>query len=122
MRNTKQKELILEIINHSDIHPTAFEIYKESRKKISNISLGTVYRNLNLLVEGSLIKRVKMPNNIDRYDKLNNNHIHFICTNCNKLIDLENIDKEPTMINGNKVLDYEINYKGICKNCIEKEK
>lgn len=122
MRNTKQKELILSIINHSKKHPTAFEIYQECQKKITNISLGTVYRNLNILVNEALIKRIKMPNNIDRYDKINNKHIHFICSSCNTVLDLAYIDKEQTIVNDNKVLDYEINYKGICKKCLEKEK
>lgn len=121
MRNTKQKELILEIIKYSYSHPTALEIYQKSREKISNISLGTIYRNLNILVNQQLIRRIKMPNNIDRYDKVNNDHIHFICLKCNKVLDLEKIENTPTMINENKVLDYEVNYKGICKNCLEKE-
>ena len=114
MRNTKQKELILEIIKYSYSHPTALEIYQ-------NISLGTIYRNLNILVNQQLIRRIKMPNNIDRYDKVNNDHIHFICLKCNKVLDLEKIENTPTMINENKVLDYEVNYKGICKNFLEKE-
>lgn len=121
MRNTKQKELILTIINQSYSHPTAIEIYKECRKEISNISLGTVYRNLNLLVDQLQIKRIKMPNNVDRYDRIENKHIHFICTACNKITDLEDLKEKPTMINENKVFDYEMNFKGICKNCLEKE-
>ena len=62
-----------------------------------------------------------MPNNVDRYDKMENKHIHFICTVCNKIIDLEDLKEHPTMINENKVFDYEMNFKGICKNCLEKE-
>lgn len=121
MRSTKQKELILDIVNHSYSHPTAAEIYQKCREYISNISLGTVYRNLNLLVLDGLIKRIKMPDNVDRYDRVDNHHIHFICVRCNKILDLENIDGGYKMINEHKVLDYEVNFKGICKNCLEKE-
>ena len=59
MRNTKQKELILNIINHSNTHPTAFEVYEEAKKELHNISLGTVYRNLNVLLENKKIIQIK---------------------------------------------------------------
>ena len=58
MKNTKQKELILNIINNNYNHLSADEIYKKCQKTISNISLGTVYRNLNNLVKEQKIKRL----------------------------------------------------------------
>lgn len=51
MRNTTQRNLILDIINNSCEHLTAEEVYEIARKSILNISLGTVYRDLNILVE-----------------------------------------------------------------------
>ena len=50
LRNTKQRDLILSIVNNSYSHPGALDIYNEAVKLIPNISLGTVYRNLNLLI------------------------------------------------------------------------
>ena len=88
MRQTKQNTLILDIVNNSYNHPTAYDIYLICKNKIPNISLGTVYRNLNNLVESGKILRIKMPNNIDRYDKIYNKHAHFICIKCNKIIDI----------------------------------
>lgn len=117
MRNTKQKNLILSIINNSYSHPTGYEIYEISKKTIPSISLGTVYRNLNNLVDDGKIKRIKMGNNIDRFDRVENPHIHFICLRCHKVIDLEQIEQKEKEINGNQVIDYEINYRGICKEC-----
>ena len=69
MRNTRQKDLIYEVVVSRSCHLTADEIYNECIKSIPNISLGTVYRNLNSLVDSRKIRRIKMPNNIDRYDK-----------------------------------------------------
>ena len=69
MRNTKQKKLILEIINNSCIHPTAYEVYEECVKEIPNISLTTVYRNLNALVRGGNIQRLEISGDMARYDK-----------------------------------------------------
>ena len=119
LRNTKQKDLILSIINNSYCHPNAEYIYNECRKTISNISLGTVYRNLNNLVENGQIKRIKMPDNIDRYDKIKK-HAHFICIKCSQIIDLD--DKyinDINYIDNNKVLDCEVNFKGICEKCMK---
>ena len=60
MRNTTQRNLILDITNNSCEHLTAEEVYEIARKSISNISLGTVYRNLNILVELQKIRKIKM--------------------------------------------------------------
>lgn len=120
MRKSKQNDLILEIINNSYNHPNAYMIYEECRKKIPNISLGTVYRNLNNLVNNMKIKRIKMPDNIDRYDRVNNFHSHFMCLKCMEIYDLDFKDNFfHDNLNGNKVLDYEISFKGICKNCLD---
>lgn len=120
MRKSKQKDLILEIINNSYNHPTAYMIYQKCKEKIPNISLGTVYRNLNNLVNDLKIKRIKMPDNIDRYDRINNFHAHFMCFNCKEIYDLEFKDNFfQENLNGNKVLDYEISFKGICKKCLD---
>ena len=78
MRNTKQKQLILQIINNSTNHLNAFEVYEEARKSMPNISLGTVYRNLNMLVEEKNARRLKATNGIDRFD----NTIGYELHNC----------------------------------------
>lgn len=117
MRNTKQRECILNFINGVYIHPTANEVYLEVKKEIPNISLGTVYRLLNRLVEEGKIKRIKMLDNIDRFDKIDNFHAHFLCQKCNKVYDLSNFDNFRVSINDHLVVDYEINLKGICLNC-----
>ena len=88
MRNTKQSNLVLDIVNSSCNHPTAYDVYMESIKIIPNISLTTVYRNLNKLVEKRLIQRFELKDNIVRYDK-NTCHDHFICTCCGNVYDLE---------------------------------
>ena len=122
MRNTKQKNLILSIVENSSTHPTAEEIYNICRENISNISLGTVYRNLNLLVTQGLIRRIKMENHIDHFDHSNYSHAHFICIECGEIIDLDKkYIVEKNQIDENIVLDCEVNYKGICKECKERD-
>lgn len=122
MRNTKQRELILNIVCSKCVHMTAEEIYKECLKSIPNISLGTVYRNLNFLVNSKSIKRIKMPNNIDRYDK-NIIHSHIICNKCGKVEDvILNFNIKIPKIKNYEVSDYDLCFNGICNDCKEKEK
>ena len=116
MRNTKQKELILTIINNSYSHPTAYDVYLECKKEIPNISLGTVYRNLNTLLESHSIQKIKSTDNIDRYDKMIN-HCHFICTICNKIIDINENVNYNEYIGENKVLNCKLILEGLCKDC-----
>lgn len=118
MRKTRQKNLILKIINNSCSHPTANEIYEEARKEIENISLGTVYRVLNNLIEKGEIRMIHTIDNIHRYDNIKVKHDHFICVKCGRVEDVDkmrNIDL--ATINDNKVLDCDITYKGICSKC-----
>lgn len=118
MRNTKQRQMVLDIINNSYNHPTAYMVYQECIKILPNISLGTVYRNLNALVSLGKIQRLDVPNQMVRYDKIIS-HDHFVCLECGNIIDLNrsNIVYDD-MINGNKVLECKISYEGICFDCL----
>ena len=60
MRNTKQRECILDIINNSYDHLNAYQVYDKAREIISNISLGTVYRNLSWLCDNDKIRFLDM--------------------------------------------------------------
>ena len=110
MRKSRQRELILEIINHSYDHPTAYMIYEKCQHKIPNISLGTVYRNLNSLVNDLKIKRIKTVDSFDRYDRIDDFHAHFMCFECMQIFDLNFSDnllqKE---FNGNKISEQTLN-------------
>ena len=120
LRNTTQRNLILDIINNSCNHLTAEKVHEIARKSISNISLGTVYRNLNFLLDQGSIRKIKI-NSIDHFDNVKKFHNHFICTKCNTIYDV--FEKESITNNTcGKVMSYEIIYKGICNKCIEEEK
>ena len=116
MRNTKQRELILNIINNSYNHPSAYDVYLQCKSVIPNISLGTVYRNLNTLLESNSIQKIKSTDNIDRYDKMIT-HSHFICTLCNKIIDINEKVNYNEYVGENKVLNCKLILEGLCKGC-----
>ena len=121
MRNTKQRGLVLEVINHSYHHPTAYQVYQKCIERLPNISLGTVYRNLNTLVELGEIQKLDIPGEVTRYDK-NENHSHFVCVKCGHIIDLDSSEETyPQRIDKNLVLKCRICYEGICYDCLGKE-
>lgn len=121
-RNTKQRELILNIINKSYSHFNAYEVYGLCKEKIPNISLGTVYRNLNSLVEDKCIRLIKIDDVSQRYDRIDDKHAHFICIRCGIIKDVhDRYFEDDFSIDGNMVIDYEIDFKGICNECLKRE-
>lgn len=83
---SKQREIILEtlcILNH----PTAEQLYDSVHKTNPTISKSTVYRNLNVLIEDELIRKVKVLGSPDRFDYISKEHYHAICKSCGKVFD-----------------------------------
>ena len=123
MRNTKQRSLVLEVVNRSDCHPTALEVYQECQKIIPNISLGTVYRNLSFLVENGQILKISTGKGPDHYDGFTDAHNHFVCKCCGKVLDLDYttdekiIEKASENFNG-EIKGYELQFYGICEECL----
>lgn len=123
MKNSKQRNIILKIVQDNCNHPDAYTIYELARKELPNISLGTVYRNLNLLSELGNIKKIIVPNGNDRFDKTIINHSHFHCIKCSKVLDIEvNLDSKNIEKNNNcKIISEDIVISGICQKCLKKE-
>lgn len=126
MRYSKQREAVLNAVLWSLDHPTAEMIYEKVKKEIPNISLGTVYRNLNTLVEKGMIKQVLLPNEGSRFDKTLEDHNHFYCEKCKGLFDipqsnLNQINKAIEEETGFQIYSQNIIFEGICKNCRKKE-
>ncbi len=122
MRNTKQRDTVLKIVEEACDHPSAETIYNRARTLIPDISLGTVYRNLKLLVELGKIREVAILNAGDRYDKTLGVHAHFHCTRCGEVTDvldlnLDGIESEISAKTGNKIEGADVLFTGICKRC-----
>ena len=115
------REGILKDVQSRRDHPTANMVYESVRKEQPNISLGTVYRNLNVLVEHGLISKSSTGMGSDHFDGYMEPHHHFICKECNNVIDIHRKKNNDKYIDGNLVVDYEIKYRGICKECLERK-
>lgn len=124
MKFSKQREIILNEVMNSHLHPTADSIYTSLKKDNPGLSLGTVYRNLSQLTENGYISKLSIPNQSDRYDKNIKPHAHLICERCNNIYDIESetISKFINDLSNEEslsILNYDIVLQGICKNCKE---
>ena len=120
-RYSQQRELILNAVRQNPVHPSADDIYHIVKQQNSNISLGTVYRNLNYLSDNGFIKKIQIPNAPDRFDGRTEPHCHMICQKCGKVYDLschiEDLKDEICQETSHCCLEIHILATGICKNC-----
>ena len=120
-RNTKQREYVLNFLKITKSHPTASDIYDKMKVDFPNLSLGTVYRNLNILIQQKKILKLDFGSTFDHYDGNCEYHSHFICNRCHKIYDIEydtdNVIKINEMTN-HIVEGYQIKYYGICEECL----
>ncbi|MBU0598379.1 transcriptional repressor [Patescibacteria group bacterium] len=123
-RLTKQRLIILEQVRKNYAHPTADVIFNQVKKRISSISLGTVYRNLRWLAEHGLLKEF-MIGKVSHFEARVDSHVHFVCEQCHGIEDLEGykdkglIKQLQSLAKKNKFMIRSENYevRGICKKC-----
>ena len=94
LRHSHQRDMIYNYLISTKEHPSAEMIYDELKRAEPTLSLGTVYRNLKLLEELGMVKRVTSVNNVERYDAMTSDHIHFVCDKCGSVIDLPDFDQK----------------------------
>ncbi|MDJ0720868.1 MAG: transcriptional repressor [Desulfobacterales bacterium] len=122
LRMTRQRQGILEELRKDNNHPSADELFGRVRKQMPRISLGTVYRNLEILSELGEIQTIQMAGSLKRFDGVAENHYHIRCVNCDRLIDapvqvskaLENAVQVRTDF---RILGHQVEFTGICPEC-----
>jgi len=85
---TRQRELIYSIVAEKPVHLTAEEIYVKARERMPTLARGTVYRNLGILAEAGMIRKLEMPDAPARYDRQHSPHPHLVCETCGCVEDL----------------------------------
>ena len=123
-RNTQQRRVILEELRRLTSHPTATELYELARERLPKLSLGTVYRNLELLTELGEISKLTTNGGQARYDGDLNRHQHVRCVRCGRIDDAGELKGEPrrrnkTEIAGYRILGCHLEYMGLCPECLE---
>lgn len=114
-------KLILELIQQSEGHMTAEQLFLELKKTEPKIVQATVYNNLNTLCEKNLIRRLSIENSPDRYDKIQR-HDHLVCRKCGALSDIkfEDLTRNLEKQLGEKILSYDLKIFYLCPKCREK--
>src|SRR5918912_4034646 len=86
---TPQRRVVLQVIQESDNHLTANEIFEVARRLRPSISFATVYNSLRYLKDAGLIHEISFGNGASRYDRETERHDHAICTSCGKMVDFD---------------------------------
>lgn len=122
--NSKQREIIKELVIASYDHPTADDVYMMMIQNGIKTSISTVYRNLHQLANDGIIQELIMPSGKVHFDGRTYEHPHAVCVKCDKIYDISSIDDA---INskveeelGMKILSKQIIIKGVCKHCNQK--
>jgi Fur family ferric uptake transcriptional regulator len=122
LRMTRQRMVILEELRKVNTHPSADEIYELVRKRLPRISLGTIYRNLEILSETGEIRRLETGSHLKRFDGRADDHYHIRCLRCDRLVDLfvhlgVDLDDRIKRSTDFAVLGHKLEFVGICPKC-----
>jgi Fur family ferric uptake transcriptional regulator len=118
--------VILEELKKVTSHPTADEVYEMVRQVLPHISLGTVYRNLEILSETGVIQKLEMAGTQKRFDGNAMNHYHIRCMGCGRVDDLpmepiQEVENYARGVGGYKILGYRIEFVGLCPECLKEQ-
>ena len=121
-RLTRQRKVILEELKKVYTHPGADEIYEMVRKRLPRISLGTVYRNLEILSELGEIQKLELGGTLKRFDAETKLHYHVRCIRCERLDDahiqpLKEIETDFQNMSDYKITGHMLIFNGICPDC-----
>lgn len=122
MKYSKQREIVLNLLQNTKAHPNAEKVYSMLKSQFSEISISTVYRNLSQLAGAGAIQRIRMDDGVDRFDADTKPHYHVCCQSCGSLIDLEmpvfeNLEQIVAEETGITPISHDIRFTGICPEC-----
>ena len=122
-KHFKKRDAILACLKGTTIHPSADWVYAQLKPEFPDLSLGTVYRNLTYFKDHGQIISVGTVGGVERFDGNVEPHVHFICTNCCKVIDLPQIQVPQDLTasaaeeTGGIIHNCSLSFSGICGEC-----
>ncbi|MEN6404530.1 MAG: transcriptional repressor [Armatimonadia bacterium] len=121
-RLTRQRQLVLDQLCALRTHPTADELYQLLRCQLPHISLGTVYRNLELLSDHGVIQRLELSGHQRRYDGNATPHNHIRCAVCDRVADLPIAPPQAPLAEAQRHTDFLVTglkteFVGLCPSC-----
>jgi len=111
--------IVEELYTHG--HVNIDDIYKALQSKFPSVSLATIYKNINAMIEISFLSEVKIPKQKSVYELTKMEHSHVVCSECNSIMDVA-VDTSDLLKQASELSDYTLSrssivFNGICKDC-----
>ncbi len=122
LRMTTQRQVIMEELKSVKSHPTAGELCHMVRRRLPRISLGTVYRNLDILSRAGMVQKLDVAGQEMRFDGNTMNHYHLRCLECGRVFDVEmdllsGVEQQVAQQSGFRVYGHRLEFIGLCEAC-----
>lgn len=119
---TQQRQVLYEVMQAMQGHPTPEQVYAEVRDRLPAISLATVYKNIHLFVESGVLREVSLHHGTVRVELAGDDHHHIVCSRCKTIADIEEselgaISRQDRLPGGFLVERYAIDVIGLCAKC-----
>ena len=124
VRYSKKREAILNAIRETKCHPSADWVYQTLKPTHPDLSVGTVYRNLDFFRQHGMVRSVGVVKGQERFDAMTAPHTHFVCSCCGDVIDLDDIQLDAELDRtvceqyGLAVERHELTFHGLCQTCM----
>ncbi len=122
-KHFRKREQILAYLKDTKSHPSAEMVYARLKPEIPDLSLGTVYRNLSLFKQQGVIASLGAVNGVERFDYNTEPHVHFICNECNRVLDMHTVQVPEALLktaaeaSGGQVENCQVTFTGLCGEC-----
>lgn len=126
MNYSAQKEIVLKALKDNVVHPTAEYLCDRIREAYPTLGVATVYRNLNKMAEGGVIKKIDGLEQKAHFDHNTHEHYHMMCDKCKRIFDVSS-NVAPNILEKTenemhcKVTSYDVILHGICEDCLKEE-
>jgi len=122
IRLTTQRQIILEELTKLKTNPTAIEVYDVVRKRLPRIGLGTVYRNLELMADNGMIRKIEVGGTQKRFEAITKPHYHIRCSRCGKVEDIDveindDLVKVAAKSSLYQIMGHKVEFSGVCPDC-----
>ena len=120
----RKRNAILSYLRATTEHPSAEMVLNGAKRDCPDLSLATVYRNLALFKNQGLVASIGTVNGIERFDGNVEPHVHFICSECGKVLDLPEVETPAALCKavedgtGGRVEVCHLSFTGKCNECI----
>jgi len=123
LKVTPQRLAITDVL-YKRGHISLENLYEVMIKKFNSISLATIYKNINLMLENSFIQEVKIPHAKSVYELVKEEHSHVVCSKCNSIMDISldtsKILDEASSLSNYNLIESAIVFNGVCPKCLDK--